>query len=71
MKLPKNYLNALANVKFINPDKSYWECEMFGTGRDMVFIPVKGNKPCWFWRWMQWLCFGNKWIKKGEASKNV
>jgi hypothetical protein len=26
--------------------------------------PKKDDVPCWFWRKMQWLCFGNKWVKK-------
>jgi hypothetical protein len=25
--------------------------------------PLKGKEPNWFWRKMQYLCFGNKWVK--------
>jgi len=44
-------------------EQGEWECEMFGSGRDLVWTPNKGNEPNWFWRQMQYLCFGNKWIK--------
>jgi len=43
---------------------SEWECELFGTGRDFILRPQKGHVPNWFWRWMQYLILGNKWIKK-------
>jgi hypothetical protein len=23
--------------------------------------PLKGEHPNWFWRWMQFLAFGNRW----------
>ena len=46
------------------PEQSDWECEMFGTGKCMVYRPTKGNEPNWFWRKMQYLCFGNKWVKR-------
>ena len=46
---------------------SVWECHLFGTGKNgMVLRPLKGGKPIWFWRWMQWLCFGNKWVKNAK-----
>jgi hypothetical protein len=46
------------------PELSEWRCELFGTGpHGMILTPNKGNEPCWFWRCMQRLCFGNKWTK--------
>ena len=51
------------------PEQSDWECEMYGTGRCMVYRPTKGNEPNWFWRKMQYLCFGNKWVKH-DSTKN-
>jgi hypothetical protein len=38
-----------------------WDCELFGIGKAVV-IRTK-NPPNRFWRWMQYLCFGNRWIK--------
>jgi hypothetical protein len=29
----------------------------------MVFVPRKGQEPNWFWRKMQFLILGNKWVK--------
>lgn len=43
---------------------SEWRCELFGTGSSMTLTPIKGTEPNWFWRWMQWLAFGNRWYKK-------
>ena len=45
------------------PEPSDWECELFGTGKALVLRPVKDRVPNWFWRQMQYLCFGNKWKK--------
>lgn len=45
-----------------------WRCELFGTGAMGLglhsFPPDK--VPNWFWRKMQWLFFGNKWIYNGD-----
>jgi len=42
-----------------------WHCELFGTGEGgMILTPRKDNQPNWFWRKMQYLILGNKWIKK-------
>lgn len=47
--------------------ESGWECELFGMGRSIVVKTNKENVPCWFWRKMQYLVFGNVWIwKKGK-----
>ena len=45
------------------PKRSEWHCQMFGAGKDFIYTPLEGNEPNWFWRKMQYLCFGNKWIK--------
>ena len=50
----------------LSPDytPSKWKCELFGCGQALVLNP-SANKPIpnYFWRWMQFLCFGNRWIK--------
>lgn len=40
-----------------------WECELFGTGRQIILTPLKGKVPNLFWRKMQYIFFGNKWNK--------
>lgn len=51
---------------FTQPEMSEWVCYMFGAqdGWGFLFQPPKGKEPNWFWRKMQFLCFGHKWIKK-------
>ncbi len=48
------------------PELSEWEVYLFG-GRtkdtSIAWRPPKGKHPCWFWRKMQWLFFGNLWVK--------
>lgn len=50
------------------PEYSDWQCYMFGNHPDhnsgFLWTPVKGKEPNWFWRWMQYICFGNKWVKR-------
>jgi hypothetical protein len=48
------------------PEPSDWKCYLFGGSHtsSIVWTPTKGEVPCWFWRKMQWLFFGNKWVKK-------
>ena len=43
---------------------SGWACYLFGTGEGIVLRPAKGFVPNWFWRKMQYLCFGNRWVKE-------
>jgi hypothetical protein len=43
---------------------SDWQCHLFGgNGHGISWRPLKGKEPNWFWRKMQYLCFGNKWVK--------
>lgn len=47
-------------------ENSEWYCHLFG-GDDaygLVWNPRKGDEPNWFWRKMQYLCFGNRWVKR-------
>ena len=51
-------------VQFVEaPEPSGWKCEMFGMGGTLVAFPKKDDVPNAFWRWMQRICFGNKWSK--------
>jgi len=49
---------------FQQAELSGWTCELFGFGQQIVLTPLNEKVPNWFWRWMQYICFGNKWIKK-------
>ena len=41
-----------------------WRCYLFGIGSMIVLNVAK--PPNFFWRWMQYLCFGNRWEKIRE-----
>jgi len=49
--------------KSIVVEQSEWSCELFGCGTALVLRPTKENEPNAFWRWMQYICFGNRWVK--------
>jgi hypothetical protein len=59
---------SLEASKRIVPEPSGWQCELFGAHSNIVWTPVKGDVPNFFWRWMQYLCFGNKWKKIRKAK---
>ncbi len=46
------------------PERSEWYCQLFGMGEGLVFHPGENAIPNRFWRVMQYLFFGNKWIKE-------
>jgi len=52
-------------VTIINPELSNWECYLFGGYPycGITWQPQKGKVPNFFWRWMQYICFGNRWVK--------
>ncbi len=41
---------------------SEWECHLFGAN-GLIFNPKEGDVPNWFWRIMQRLVLGNKWLR--------
>lgn len=50
----------------LKPEMSEWQCLLFGGKPGGFYIswrPRKGEEPNWFWRKMQWLIFGNLWVK--------
>lgn len=51
---------------FQNIELSDWQCQLFGGDGEcgMVYTPNKGKEPNIFWRWMQYICFGNKWVRR-------
>ena len=52
------------------PEPSEWHCELFGTGPEgIVLRPTKGREPNFFWRWMQFVFFGNKWVRRAAIRE--
>ena len=45
------------------PEPSEWKCELFGSAGGITLHPPKGKVPNWFWRKMQYLILGNRWVK--------
>jgi len=45
-------------------EPSDWTCYLFGGSKtsSIQWVPHQGEVPCWFWRKMQWIFFGNKWV---------
>ena len=49
------------------PQFSEWECYLFGTGPQGITLrPLKGHVPNFFWRFMQRILFGNKWVRRHD-----
>ena len=46
-------------VRAENPGK--WYCEVFGLGDLVHYYPDKNHVPNAWWRFMQYVIFGNKW----------
>ena len=61
-----HYVIEKSKIKTLGkpPERSDWECQIFGGPMGLTFVPTKGNEPNWFHREMQELCFGFKWRKK-------
>ena len=66
MKGNTNFVAKPEGTVKINQKHSKWKCYLFGLGEQFVLNPLKGKVPNFFWRWMQYICFGNKWFKEEE-----
>lgn len=46
---------------------------MFGSivGDRINWTPVKGKEPNFFWRWMQFIFFGNRWVKSQKDNLSI
>ena len=63
------YWKPYDSIKIDEP--SDWECHLFGGygSEGLVWTPLKGKVPNWFWRKMQYLLVGNMWIKQPKKKK--
>lgn len=52
------------------PETSEWKCYLFGMHSAITIRPRKNQHPNWFWRKMQYLCFGNEWKKEPELPRD-
>ena len=52
------------------PKPSDWDCYLFGSvdGEGIVWSPSEGQVPNCFWRKMQYLVFGNRWVRKAQEK---
>tara|TARA_B110000208_G_C11364908_1_gene282675 strand:- start:262 stop:507 length:246 start_codon:yes stop_codon:yes gene_type:complete len=59
------YVYPVPLLELREPEFSEWQCLMFGGTRNngLAWRPLKGGEPNWFWRKMQYLILGNKWVK--------
>lgn len=56
--------NETINFKILGRQESGWRCELFGLENAVVLHDITDSKvPNWFWRKMQYLILGNKWVK--------
>jgi hypothetical protein len=57
------YVETNRAFTLVQPEASGWKCELFGMGSTFVLFPYKKDLPNRFWRLMQYILFGNKWVK--------
>ena len=48
-----------------------WTCYLFGSkdGEGLIWVPTEGKVPNWFWRKMQYLILGNRWVKEARGQE--
>lgn len=62
LKIAKEqYEKGCEEYKYEYSDK-HWKCQVFGIQK-FELNPADSDVPNWFWRQMQYLILGNKWIK--------
>ena len=65
LSLTEEEIRKMEGVTFLKqPELSEWKCELFGTTGGMTLHPTVEQVPNWFWRKMQFLVLGNRWIKE-------
>jgi hypothetical protein len=48
------------------PKPSDWDCYLLGGPKGIVLRPAEGHVPNAFHRFMQRVCFGFRWVKRGQ-----
>jgi len=66
------YLDPAELCSLTPPEYSDWKCYLFGgSATGLSWIPYKGKEPNWFWRKMQYLILGNRWVKEKNNDTNI
>jgi hypothetical protein len=61
---------TVPSIQLTKVDWSDWSCHLFGyTESGIKYIPKKGEEPNWFWRKMQYLILGHKWVKEEVSDE--
>lgn len=55
--------DEIGEIKFNPESDPDWKCQLFGMQDGLVLTPPKGKIPNAFWRLMQYLIIGNKWVR--------
>jgi hypothetical protein len=66
---PKDYAFHRDYTFQLSPERSEWQCYLFGNrpgGDGISYRPVKGKEPNWFVRLMMLVCFDCLWVKDKE-----
>ncbi len=53
------------------PSEPNWRLEMFGMGPNGYTLNIHEGTipvPNFFWRWMQYILLGNKWVRINRAN---
>ena len=57
----------------LNPERSEWSCYLFGASKldGFCWTPIKGQEPNAFWRMMQFLILGNRWVRTPKTGEGT
>jgi len=63
--------NVMTGIKI--PEPSDWTCYMFGNkplgNQGICYIPIKGQVPNFFVRWMMKICFACTWVRAENKKR--
>ena len=60
-------VSHLEDWRIQTPKTSDWVCYLFSSGVGAIcYRPPKGEEPNWFWRKMQYLVLGHRWVKEPQ-----
>jgi hypothetical protein len=63
---------SMGDYSITAPTTPGWSCYLFGgtAANGFTWKVPNGQEPNWFWRKMQFLCFGNRWVTDKEWPAN-
>ncbi len=71
MKQLNDYTYFIGENEYSEYKYSEWTCYLFGGDSNcgITWNPLIGKHPNFFWRWMQFICFGNRWVKEEKDNE--